>query len=125
MAVVSAEESSPADPCGQLHPSLLSIAAAVEQSEHERRQRMSLAHEFLGIIDAWAKSKAETDATALVAPFIEKLAPILTAMAIGSAITNDPPYKTTRLNVSSITTAAPRMRKVVEKIYHNLPKKPP
>jgi len=55
------------DPGEILHPSLLGIVAAMEQSDSERKQRMSLAQGFLQIIDAWAKSQTGTEVAALVA----------------------------------------------------------
>ncbi|KHJ32619.1 putative eka-like protein [Erysiphe necator] len=47
---------------GRLHPSLLTIANAMQQLETERRERMGLAQEFLEIIDAWTKGKTGSKA---------------------------------------------------------------
>ncbi|KHJ33480.1 putative eka-like protein [Erysiphe necator] len=69
---------------GRLHPSLLSIANAMQQVEKERRGRMGLAQEFLEIIDAWAKGKTGTKTEAIIVPLIQKLAPTVTAFATGA-----------------------------------------
>ncbi|KHJ31413.1 putative eka-like protein [Erysiphe necator] len=69
---------------GRLHPSLLSIANAMQQLETERRERMGLAQEFLEIIDAWAKGKTGTKAEAIIVPLIQKIAPTVTAFATGA-----------------------------------------
>ena len=112
------------DPGDQLHPSLLGIAAAMEQSESERKQRMSLAQGFLQNIDAWAKSQTGTEVAALVAPFIKEISPIVTAFAIGNISPISPPCKIPIPNASQITTSAPRMTKMTETPHHVLPKRP-
>ncbi|KHJ31314.1 putative eka-like protein [Erysiphe necator] len=69
---------------GRLHPSLLSIANAMQQLETEKRERMGLAQESLEIIDAWAKGKTGTKAEAIIVPLIQKIAPTVTAFATGA-----------------------------------------
>ena len=112
------------DPGDQLHPSLLGIAAAMEQSDSERKQRMSLAQGFLQNIDAWAKSQTGTDAAALVAPFIEEISPIVTAFAIGNINPYFPSGKNPIPNVPQITTSVPRVTKIIEKPRPVLPINP-
>lgn len=125
MASANAPPSSiPIDPGDGLHPSLLGIAAAIEQSENERKQRLGLAQAFLTHIDAWAKTRAETEEAALVAPLMERIAPIVTAFAIGSAHTREPPCKTPFPKESMVTTATPRATKTAEKPNLTLPERP-
>lgn len=112
------------DPGDQLHPSLLGIAAAMEQSDSERKQRMSLAQGFLQNIDAWAKSQTGTEVAALVAPFIEEISPIVTAFAIGHINPNFPPSKKPITNASQIITSAPKMTRITETPHHVLPRRP-
>ena len=112
------------DPGDDLHPSLLGIAAAMEQSERDRKQRMSLAQEFLQNIDAWAKSKAGTDGAALIAPFIEKISPIVTAFAISNVNATYNSSKNPFPKATQMKTSVPRVTKTNEKSPHELPKKP-
>ena len=112
------------DPGDHLHPSLLGIAAAMEQSERERKQRMSVAQDFLHTIDAWAKSKVGTEGATLVAPLIENISPIVTAFAIGKTnakinIGKKPAPETTQEPIPG-----PRATKPAEKPRHELPPKP-
>lgn len=113
----------PGDPGGQLHPSLLGIAAAMEQSERHRVQRLGLAQEFLQNVDAWAKSKAGTPEAALLAPFIERIAPIVKDFAIGTAHTLGTPCKDSYSSKDMITTATRSGSKPAEKPNLSLPKK--
>lgn len=107
-----------------LHPSLIGVAAAIEQSERDRKQRLGLAQELLGTIDAWAKTKAGTEDEAVLAPLIERLAPIMTAFAIGTAQTSEHPCKNQYPKKSVVTAAAPRVSMTAEKPTHGLPEKP-
>lgn len=123
-SAIASSSSTPADPGESLHPSLLGIAAALEQSENQRKQRLGLAQEFLGMIDAWAKTKAGTEAASLLAPFIESVSPIVTAFAIGNARNSESLCKTPYPTTNAITTAVPRVTKMAEKPNHALPAKP-
>ena len=96
----------------------------MEQSDSERKQRMSLAQGFLQNIDAWAKSQTGTEVVALVAPFIEEISPIVTAFAIGNINPNFAPSKKPITNASQIITSAPRMKKITETPHHVLPGRP-
>ncbi|KAI0991582.1 hypothetical protein K3495_g16605, partial [Podosphaera aphanis] len=107
-----------------LHPSLLGIAAAMEEAERQRKQRMGLAQEFLGTIDAWAKTKAGTEEASLLAPFIERIAPIVTAFAIGNAQLPESPCKNPYPRTNTVTTAGPRATKPTEAPNLTLPKRP-
>ena len=71
------------DPGDQIHPSLLAIAAAMEQYERETKQRMSAAQSFLQNSDAWASSQAGTEIAAIVAPLLENISHFVTEFAIG------------------------------------------
>ena len=77
VALSQPSSSASTDPGDELHPSLLGITAAMEQSERERKERMSLAQDYLQNFDAWAKSKAGTAGAHLLAIFIEKISPIV------------------------------------------------
>ena len=112
------------DPGDQMHPSLLGIAAAMEQSERELKQRMGLAQRFLQTIDAWAKSETETGAAYIVAPLINKISPIVTEFAIGNNTLHKPPSKTPYPDVTQITKSVPRATKTTEKPLLVLPQKP-
>lgn len=72
----------------------MSIAKAMRKADYERKEIMNQAQEFLDIIDAWSKTKAETAKAALVTPFIRKIALIVTAFAIGTVQTFEPLCKT-------------------------------
>ena len=84
---------------------------------------MGLAQEFLQNIDAWAKTKAGTEDALLLAPFIEKIAPIVTAFATGNAQAPEAPCKNPPPR-SSTVTAVPRVTKPVEGPNLALPKRP-
>lgn len=114
----------PATLSDDLHPSLVGIAAAIEQSERDRKQRLNLAQELLGTINTWAKTKAGTEDGAVLAPLIESLAPIVTAFAIGTAQFHESPCKTPFPKKSAVTAAASRVTKAAEKLIHGLPEKP-
>ena len=112
------------DPGEQMHPSLLGIAAAMEQSERELKQRMGLAQRFLQTIDAWAKSETRTGAAAIVAPFINKISPIVTEFAIGNTDSIKTQSKIPYPDLTQITTSMPRVTETTEKPLLTLPQKP-
>lgn len=87
-------------------------------------QRMGLAQEFLQNIDAWAKTKAGTEEEPLLAPFIEEIAPIVTAFATGNAQVSKLPCKIPYPRMNTVTTAASRVSRTAEKPDLALPKKP-
>ena len=112
------------DPGDPIHPSLLGIAAAMEQYERKTKQRMSAAQSFLQTIDAWAKSQAGTEIAAIVAPLIENISHLVTEFAIGKHNTDPPPCKNSYPIMPQITTSAPRVTKIIEKTRPVLPQKP-
>ncbi|KAI0996223.1 hypothetical protein K3495_g11956 [Podosphaera aphanis] len=96
----------------------------MEEAERQRKQRMSLAQEFLRTIDAWAKTKAGTEEASLLAPFIERIAPIVTAFAIGNAQVREPPCKDPHPRTNTVTIAGPKVIKPAEGPNLALPKRP-
>ncbi|KHJ31164.1 putative eka-like protein [Erysiphe necator] len=91
-----------------LHTSLHSIVAAMEQAENERKERLALAQEFLELIDTWAKAKEDTYAAALVVPFIQKIAPIVTSFATGITCSDQTAPTFCFENKKKITPAVPK-----------------
>ncbi|KAI0993937.1 hypothetical protein K3495_g14246, partial [Podosphaera aphanis] len=114
----------PANSGEGLHPSLLGISAAMQKSKRERKQRLGLAQEFLQNIDAWAKAKVGTEDAPLLMPFIERIAPIVTAFAIGNAQISEPPCKSPFPRKNTATRAAPRVTKPAEGPNLALPERP-
>lgn len=112
------------DPGDQMHPSLLGIAAAMEQYERETKQRMSAAQSFLQNIDAWAKSQAGTEIATIVAPLIENISHFVIEFAIGKEDTTTPRGKNPNHAEPQITTSVPRATKIIEKPRLVLPQKP-
>ena len=78
-------------PSATIHPTVMGISVAMQKAEQQRKERPELAREFLEIIDAWAKTKAGTAASATVVHLIESIATIVALFAVGITQANEPP----------------------------------
>ena len=125
MASASASSSSMAtNSSATIHPTLIGITETMQKAEQQRKERLGLARKFLEIIDAWAKTKAGTAASATVTPLIESIATIVTLFAIGTIQANEPSRKAHQPSKSAITIEAPRVTKIFAPPICALPAQP-